>query len=353
MNNPKNCRLGFTLVELLVVIAIIGVLVALLLPAVQAAREAARRNSCKNNLKQLALGAMNHESTTGHYPTGGWGSEWVGDADRGSGKDQPGGWIYNLLPFIEEGAKHSLPSDGNPNVHEAAQLQGALELLQQPVNVINCPSRRSGTFTAGVTAGASNCLPVDSGLLLGRSDYGANAGDVSGFDVRGPGSLQAALTGQQRGGGSIWETADTLGTELNFSGNPTGKVFSGLSFQRSEIAIRHISDGTSNTYFCGERNLNSDHYETGEHTADNETWCTGANNDNFRSANRLPRPDGQGLGSTGDESDRDGRDIFGSAHPSAWHAAYCDGSVRSLGYDIDLQVHRNNANRSDGRVSSE
>src|SRR4051812_24808536 len=104
----RRIRQGFTLVELLVVIAIIGILVALLLPAIQAAREAARRNQCVNNLKQLSLGALNHESTFKMFPSSGLGYKWVGDPNFGHGRKQPGGWIYNTLPFIEEQAIHDM-----------------------------------------------------------------------------------------------------------------------------------------------------------------------------------------------------------------------------------------------------
>src|SRR5215475_14850341 len=108
MMRGKSKASAFTLVELLVVIAIIGILIALLLPAVQAAREAARRSQCRNNLKQLGLGAQNHLSTQKTFPSGGWGFSWVGDPDRGYGVQQPGGWTFSLLAFIEEQQIHDL-----------------------------------------------------------------------------------------------------------------------------------------------------------------------------------------------------------------------------------------------------
>ncbi len=87
---------GFTLVELLVVIAIIGILVALLLPAVQAAREAARRMQCTNNLKQMALAALNYENSYGELPPG--------EMARGDDENRwnvSTGWAIELLPFME------------------------------------------------------------------------------------------------------------------------------------------------------------------------------------------------------------------------------------------------------------
>ena len=112
-NTMTRKQNAFTLVELLVVIAIIAMLVTLLLPAVQAAREAARRSQCQNNLKQLGMGCLNLESALGHYPPGGWGWAWVGDSDQQSNRDQPGGWIFGILPFMEESGFYNAAGDGD------------------------------------------------------------------------------------------------------------------------------------------------------------------------------------------------------------------------------------------------
>ena len=96
-------RRGFTLVELLVVIAIIGILVGLLLPAVQAAREAARRMQCQNNLKQLGLANLNHESALKAFPPSSYmltGNSPNIDEDNFTHV----GHLISLLPYIEQTA---------------------------------------------------------------------------------------------------------------------------------------------------------------------------------------------------------------------------------------------------------
>jgi len=340
MTSHKKCSAGFTLVELLVVISIIGVLIALLLPAVQAARESARRTQCHNNLKQLALGALNHHDQIGHYPTGGWGWWWVGDADRGFGKDQPGGWVYNVLPFIEQTALHGLASDGQKDVHTLAQLEGARLVVVRPVSAVICPTRRPhGVFAKPIdntfVAYNSEENPPDYNVA-GRSDYAINCGDYKHneyYDF--PNSLANAVT-------FSW-CNDPIGNRLRKC-DPQVKELNGISFQRSEVAIKHVTDGTTNTYLIGEKYLNPQHYEDGLDRGDNETWCTGYNNDNFRNGVDPPLLDRIGL---------EGIYGFGSAHPTTWQMAYCDGHVESLTYDIDEYLHRGTSNRHDGIVDYE
>jgi prepilin-type N-terminal cleavage/methylation domain-containing protein len=345
----RNKR-GFTLVELLVVIAIIGVLVALLLPAIQAAREAARRTQCINNLKQLALACQNHHDIHKHFPSGGWGWYWVGDPDRGFGKDQPGGWAYNLLPFFEQQALHDLGSDGDKYALPRAQREGASQVVQHPLAMITCPSRRpsEGTFpmtTSQAAGGLKNSLTPD---VAGRSDYAMNSGHAyNEMPARGegPASYIAADT-------HAWPSEDPNLKDPVFN-RPLMELLTGISYERSTVGIRQVSDGTTNTYLIGEKHIYFDDYLTGIDFGDNETWCTGFNNDNYRvtgrssgTAEAVPIPDGQRKPST------DGTTVlrFGSQHSGVWNISFCDGSVQSLSFDIDWQVHRDLGNREDGNV---
>jgi prepilin-type N-terminal cleavage/methylation domain-containing protein len=352
---PKRSS-GFTLVELLVVIAIIGILVALLLPAIQAAREAARRSQCKNNLKQIALGCLNHHDVNKFFPTGGWGYFWVGDPDRGYGKEQPGGWAYNLLTYIEERSLHDSGSDGIPGGPPSrAQREAASIVVQSPISIINCPSRRANrTYPMSTNAAGNGLRDSLTPNETGRSDYAANAGHGGLVEWPAAGGAGPADYDQA----AAWSSGpDSAGwrivTNGRIGGVATGENrLTGISFIRSEVGLRRITDGTSKTYLIGERYIPVPRYEDGTWIADNETWCTGFNNDNYRSTGRLdgaaiveavPIPD-----STAENAVPASDLRFGSAHSGVWNVAMCDGSVQSLSFDIDWQVHRDLGNREDG-----
>ncbi len=100
----------------------------LVAPRHSSGAETANITQCKNNLKQIGLAFQVHNSTNKFFPTGGWGWNWTGDPDQGYGKLQPGGWAYNILPFMEETAIHDL-GKGQP----AGTAQKLQALGQQAV----------------------------------------------------------------------------------------------------------------------------------------------------------------------------------------------------------------------------
>ena len=330
-------RNGFTLVELLVVIAIIGILVALLLPAVQAAREAARRNQCKNQLKQMALACLNHESTHQLMPTSGWGWRWQPDPNKGFGVDQPGGWTFNILPFIEEQSLRDAASGEGTQTEIEARL---LQLVQSPIQLYSCPSRREATLypyenkdPQGLTLGA-NLRSCRTGLCsVARTDYAGNAGN---------GTTQAAMGNT----GPLSQTAVAAGYDSWIDDDHNGVLY-----QRSAVRLGKITDGMSKTALVGEKYVSPDDYSSGADFGDDQNIFVGHDQDNLRYTG-LP-----GVGAIGPYLDKTGlrpmnaglpnrtpavtapAPVFGAAHPGGMNFALCDGSVQAISYDIEGRVY--------------
>jgi prepilin-type N-terminal cleavage/methylation domain-containing protein len=329
---------GFTLVELLVVITIIGILIALLLPAVQSARESARRVQCQNNLKQLALACLNHEQINGFLPTNGWGYLWEGDPDRGFGKSQTGGWVYNLLPYLEQPDIHDL---GAGQSYDAKKSTFTLREGSQ-LSMLICPTRRNvapNPFT--LAGGPTHPINMNWPPTYVRTDYAANAGDNE--DNADNGSCEPYPYWYQYKG-SPWQPSSLAqGDDPGYQWSPMADAnkTSGVIFQHSTLAFADISDGASQTYLLAEKYLNLDQYDTGADPGDNEGCYTGFANNNTRFSQEAPNQDTPGWTSYCK---------FGSAHAEMFHAAMCDGSIHPIYYSIDAQVHKNLGNRRDGQT---
>ena len=185
---------AFTLIELLVVIAIIAILIGLLLPAVQKVREAAARMSCSNNLKQIALGAHNYQSTLGYLPPGFLGRIPADTVGGSTGQEQAIGTLPFLLPYIEQDNLYKAMTTGAPtdlmNVDALSpswwNSTPTWNAAQAKVKTFVCPSDATNDqaqyavaylwTTGGACCYGSAWTSATTVQALGKTNYLASAG---------------------------------------------------------------------------------------------------------------------------------------------------------------------------------
>lgn len=359
MSHPVRLRrTGFTLVEMLVVIAIIGILVGLTIPAIQYAREAARRTTCTANLNQIAKASQQFMALHGHYPSGGWGSLWVGDPEevlaktdsRPARKQQPGGFFYTILPQMERSGIYEISKPPLPPSETKGSMQS--QMIQETVPSYICPTRRP-VDAYPRAPGHPGFANSDSPNRWFRTCYAVNGGTFR--DLNDDGNLD-----WDWGAGPADAVAAATGAGFMAVGNRSFfKDADGIAYQCSKIAVKDIHDGASNTYLVGEKYLNPQHYESGLVDGDNDPAFGGDCHDLLcwgsilRSTGRTP------LSPRRDELGTDdwtvgtvqvfGWQVFGSAHDGVFLVAMCDGSTHQVNFDIDPKTHAQNANRRDSR----
>jgi prepilin-type N-terminal cleavage/methylation domain-containing protein/prepilin-type processing-associated H-X9-DG protein len=304
---PGNQR-AFTLVELLVVIAIIGILVALLLPAIQSAREAARRTQCANQMKQLALAALNFESSHKRLP-GGIGyyaantpiqpKHWNGL-----------GWLVEILPQMEQqGLADEFARFREFDYVGSVSLKppGMLDAVQVQPEGFACPSDPAGHQL------------IDTqfqweGIMVAPTNYrgvmGTNQMSVatSSFPTVSP-DQDYCNDGAVRCNGLIWRTS-----------------------AQYPIRIRMVTDGMSKTMMVGE-DLPTHDYHTMWSFSNGDSSSTYA-------------PLNYSLNHPAPNEWYDMRG-FRSWHPGGANFAFGDGRVEFIQEDIDFDVYKEMSTASD------
>ena len=184
---------------------------------------------------------------------------------------------------------HILPQVESNNLWEIGKnLSGRAQLRRSPVAVYHCPERRSPRLYKGVA----------------KSDYAANGGTNN---------YNGALNRTTQG----------------------------------DVLFRDITDGTANTLLIAEARVHLSFLDSGSICcSDNEdAYTNGAGDDVVRRGTNGPLYDESNPAIT---TGIDGR--FGSSHISGMNAVLCDGSVRTISYNINTTVFRNLCIREDGNV---
>jgi prepilin-type N-terminal cleavage/methylation domain-containing protein/prepilin-type processing-associated H-X9-DG protein len=339
-------RRGFTLIELLVVIAIIAILIGLLLPAVQKVREAAAMAQCKNNLKQLALAAMNYHDANGAFPAGSVCRQGTGAFANSVSYYET--WAISLLPYIEQDNLFKLWSPGIPNIAPDG-VAGAnfVAMRQTQVKVYNCPSDISAgmgftpyrpdsgnDYRTNTANGPSGNGPFKNGPypLFMPSTYRA----VSGASYGGSDWWTNPTHPDDGGSNENWDDASQIPALMaHFPGDRGVMHATDPATGTGPERIANITDGTSNTLMFGE-------YATKNTPGRRTFWAYAYTSYNqslvtFNAPWTL-QPDFAACAATPNPSGNNQcKRAWGSFHTAGnLNFAFCDGSVHTISRSVDM-----------------
>lgn len=318
-SKSRHVRSGFTLIELLVVIAIIAILIALLLPAVQQAREAARRSTCKNQLKQIGLALHNYHETHRIFPQGGFGQSIGSGTSASTLNNVSMSFLVMILPFVDQA-----PMYESFNLNRGYSFSGNRQVCLNVPPVYLCPS--SNKTHSNHTSEVVGSAPMYASHYVGNmGPVGTNATTSAPYQLECENPSAGTSVPNCRSGNDV--------SNMGVLGGP-----------RSNIRLRDIIDGSSNTIMVGEM---SGHKYLSEAIAP-RGWNRGCHNDSCGSSKNVKF----GINVHGFVSGEFNNMSFGSNHVGGCHVLMADGSVHFVSENVDMNVYLATASREGGETNT-